>query len=74
MDNEMRILMLEDVNTDAELIERELRHANISFVIERVQSREEFLRQLKGFCPDIVLADYTLPEFSGMEALELLKV
>ena len=73
MDNETKILMLEDLVTDAQLIQRELRQASIKFVSERVESKEGFLKALVTFQPDIVLSDYSLPQFSGLDALRLLK-
>ncbi len=71
MDKEIRILMLEDVATDAELAERELRTANIPYSIKRVETRDDFVKGLEEFTPDIILADYTLPSFDGMAALSI---
>lgn len=67
----LRILILEDVATDAELVKRELRNAGIVFTSRRVDKRDDFLKQLEGFSPDIILSDYTMPQFNGMEALAL---
>ena len=73
MDHQTRILILEDVATDAELIQRELQKANISFTSQRVETRDDFSKALVEFDPDIILSDYGLPQFSGLEALRLLK-
>ena len=73
MSDDLRILILEDVPTDAELVERELRRAGIAFVSERVDTRDAFLAELLEFAPDLVLSDYMMPKFNGMEALELVK-
>lgn len=73
MGKEFRILILEDVVADAELIEHELRKAAIEFVSKRVDTREAFLKELKDFVPDIILADFTLPLFDGISALEITK-
>jgi diguanylate cyclase (GGDEF)-like protein/PAS domain S-box-containing protein len=67
------ILILEDVVTDAELIERELSKAKIVFTSKRVDTREAFLQAIAKFQPNIVLSDYNLPQFNGLEALRLLK-
>jgi two-component system, cell cycle sensor histidine kinase and response regulator CckA len=67
----LRILILEDVPMDAELVEYELERARIPFSSRRVDSREEFLRELDDFGPDVILSDYTLPRFDGMTALSL---
>jgi two-component system cell cycle sensor histidine kinase/response regulator CckA len=67
----LRILILEDVPMDAELVEYELERARIPFISRRVDSREGFLRGLDEFRPDVILSDYTLPRFDGMTALSL---
>jgi two-component system cell cycle sensor histidine kinase/response regulator CckA len=73
MNRDTHILMVEDLATDAHLIERELRQASIDFVSKRVETKEAFLKALTEFQPDIVLSDYSLPQFSGLDALRLLK-
>src|ERR671914_706447 len=67
----LRILILEDVSMDAELVEYELERAGMPFVSRRVDSREGFLAELDAFHPDVILSDYTLPRFDGMAALSL---
>src|SRR5918997_1605023 len=67
----LRILILEDVPMDAELVEYELERARMPFVSRRVDSREGFLEELEAFQPDVILSDYTLPRFDGMTALSL---
>ena len=73
MNGKINILIVEDLVADAELIERELRKANIPFNSRRVDTKEGFLAALQYFEPTIVLSDYNLPQFSGPEALQLLK-
>jgi two-component system cell cycle sensor histidine kinase/response regulator CckA len=67
----LRILILEDVPMDAELVEYELARASIPFDARCVDTRDEFLRQIDEFQPDLILSDYTLPRFDGMTALSL---
>ena len=67
----LRILILEDVPMDAELVEYELGRAHIPFSARRVETQDEFLRELEEFRPDVILSDYTLPRFDGMTALSL---
>src|SRR5437868_13616479 len=71
--NGLRILLLEDNPEDAELIAFELRRANIHFSMRRVETRSAFLEALEEFAPNAIFADYSLPQFSAMEALELLE-
>jgi len=73
LNRELRILMLEDTPTDAELAVRELRNAGIAFTSLRVETRDAFTRALEEFHPDIVLSDYNLPDFNGMAALEIVQ-
>jgi PAS domain S-box-containing protein len=73
MDKELRILILEDVVTDAELMEHELRKRGIIFSSRCVQTKKAFLKELKDFTPDIILADYSLPQFDCISALEIAK-
>ena len=67
----LRILILEDVPMDAELVAYELERARVRFDARRVDTREAFLRELESFGPDVILSDYTLPRFDGMAALSL---
>ncbi|MDP2335071.1 MAG: PAS domain S-box protein [Bacteroidota bacterium] len=71
MDRELRILILEDDSTDAELMQRELRNAGITFSPMLVASRKEFIKGLDQFSPDLILADYKLPSFDGISALAI---
>jgi len=67
----IRILFVEDVKTDMELAIRELNKENVRFTSIRVETRVDFLDQLEAFRPDIVISDYSMPAFTGIEALEL---
>ena len=67
----LRILILEDVPMDAELVEYELARASIPFEARCVDTREDFVGALDDFRPDLILSDYTLPRFDGMAALRL---
>jgi len=70
---EIRLLILEDVATDAELMEAELRRAQLQFTSHRVADRESFQAAVHTFHPDLILADYLLPQFSAPEALGFLR-
>ena len=73
MDKVLRVLILEDHNSDAELLEHELCKKGIIFSSRRVQTKEDFLRELKVFAPDFILSDYKLPLFDGSSAISIAK-
>jgi len=70
---ELKVLILKDQNTDAELMERKLCKEGISFSSKRVETKEDFLRELKVFAPDFILSDYKLPLFDGSSAISIAK-
>ena len=73
MDSQLKILILEDVELDAELMEYEIRREGIDFVTRRVETEDGFLQELENFNPDVILVDHSLPHFDGITALEIVK-
>jgi diguanylate cyclase (GGDEF)-like protein/PAS domain S-box-containing protein len=71
MDKELRILLVEDVETDAELEVRELKRAGIRVSHQRVETEEGFRKALEGFKPHLIISDFSMPQFDGMWALSL---
>jgi len=71
MEKEIKILMLEDMEEDAGLIDEVLQAEKIVFSRVRVDTREEFTDALKKFRPDVVLSDHSLPSFNSIEALKI---
>lgn len=67
----IRVLHLEDAELDAELVRETLRVAGIDCEITVVQTRDDFVRHLFDAKWDVILADYSLPGFDGLEALKL---
>jgi DNA-binding NtrC family response regulator len=53
------------------LLGRELRRAGIAFNAQRVETREDFVRELETELPDVILSDHGLPQFDGFSALEI---
>ena len=71
MEEKLKVLILEDVPLDAELIEHELRRDDIKFIAHRVEEEIEYRRELEEFKPNIILADHSLPNFDGISALQI---
>lgn len=69
MKEELRILMLEDQEDDAGLIDHVLRKERIRFTRKRVDTRDGFVDALSSFNPDIIISDHALPQFNSIEAL-----
>lgn len=73
MSRKLDILLLEDVETDAELVLRELRKAGMNVCHRIVWAREEFESALATRLPDIILSDYSMPQFSALDALAIVR-
>jgi DNA-binding NtrC family response regulator len=67
-----RVLILEDDVWDAELAERLLRNAGLSFTAVVVEDEATFVEQL-DLRPDVVISDYSLPGFTGARALQIVQ-
>src|SRR5215470_17141463 len=71
MTSPLHVLHLEDNANDAELIQAALEGEGIVSDVTRVETRVDFLAALEQGGFDVVLADYTLPSFDGLSALNL---
>jgi len=69
----LKILHIEDIRSDAELIERTLKKSGIAFEKLLVDTKEEYIKALDEFHPDVILSDHSLPAFNSLEALKILK-
>jgi PAS domain S-box-containing protein len=69
----LKVLLVEDNPDDAALLERHLRKNGFAPAMTRVETASSMQESLDSSLPDIVLGDYNLPNFSGPEALQLLK-
>jgi diguanylate cyclase (GGDEF)-like protein len=65
----IRILMVEDLETDAELALHSLRRAGLTVLSERVDTEADLRRSLLAFAPAVILSDFDLPTFDGYGAL-----
>jgi signal transduction histidine kinase len=66
-------LLVEDNLADSELVLRELRRGGFEVTCDVVQTADDFRDRLRTGTPDIILADYNLGSWRGMEALEILR-
>src|SRR6186713_610444 len=71
MEKVLRILVLEDMEEDMELIEFALQKAHLPFKTKRVDTREDFAQALKEKNTDVILSDHFFPKFNSLEALAL---
>ncbi|MEP6747361.1 MAG: response regulator [Bacteroidota bacterium] len=71
MKQPVKILIAEHDKHDLELLQYELSGAGIDYVCRVVQHEAEYIIALKNFIPDLILADYTFPGFSGQEAFRI---
>lgn len=71
MEQDLRLLILEDVPAEAELTVRALKTAGLDCDWRRVESETEFRAGLRELRPDVVLSDFSLPRFDGMSALAI---
>jgi len=72
-ENRLSALLVEDNLADSELVLRELQRGWLEVTSDVVQTAAEFRQKLQTTTPDVVLADYNLGDWRGMEALEILR-
>ena len=69
----LRILIIEDSEDDALLVMNHIKKGGYDIEYERVETAETMKAALKEKAWDIVLSDYKMPRFNGLEALTLLQ-
>jgi diguanylate cyclase (GGDEF)-like protein len=71
MNDQLQLVMVEDSDADAELVARNLAKAGLNVNIHRVQTEPDFVQALQKVVPDIILSDFSLPQFDGLRALDV---
>lgn len=71
MNDLIRILMVEDSVTDAELVIHMLVRDGLVLESRRVETRDRYLSELEEFRPHLILSDFSLPHFDGLSALKI---
>jgi len=70
----LRVLIVEDSEDDAELLRRELLRGGFELLLcDRVDTGPAMEAALRGKQWDLILSDYSMPRFGGLQALELMK-
>jgi PAS domain S-box-containing protein len=69
--NKVKILFAEDVPVHNIMAKEILRKEGLNFDFRLVDEKEAFIEALTEFKPDLVITDYMMPDFTGMEALLL---
>ena len=73
MDESLRVLLIEDSEDDAALVLRQLRQGGYEPIHQRVQTANDVTRALASQEWDIVISDYAMPQFSGLDALTIVR-
>lgn len=69
----IRVLIVEDSEVDTELLIGELKRGGYQPVHERVETIESMKRALRDHSWDMIISDYTMPQFRGTSALALVR-
>jgi PAS domain S-box-containing protein len=72
--NLLKILFVEDVPSDVDLAVLELRKEKLKFEYTTVCTRLDLIKALKEFNPDLIISDYMMPAFNGLQALKETKL
>lgn len=71
MSGQLKLVVAEDDDTDAMLIARNLARGGIKCEMHRVQTESDFVDALQDIKPDVIISDFSMPEFDGRRALEI---
>ncbi len=71
--NLLKILFIEDLPSDVDLAVLGLRKEKLKFDFTTVCTRVDLIKALEDFKPDIIISDYLMPSFNGLQALKVVK-
>lgn len=73
IEKNVHVLLVEDMETDAELISRQIHKVEGNYKVQVVQTLGDVEAAIAAFNPQIIISDYNLPTCSGMDVLELVR-
>ena len=73
MQKTLKVLIVEDSESDALLLVLALEQADYIVISERIETAQELHRALDTQIWDVVLADYSLPQFTAIDALKIVQ-
>jgi CheY-like chemotaxis protein len=71
MEHPLRLLIVDDEIPDAELTAQQIARGGLPCTWRRVETEAAFRAQLREFSPDLIISDFSLPQYDGLSALEL---
>jgi DNA-binding NarL/FixJ family response regulator len=69
----LRVLVLQNTQSEAELIRDQLDRSGLLAIVERVDCETSFVAAIEKFAPDVVVADHATGEFAALSALDILR-
>lgn len=72
MKKSIRLLIIEDSEDDAELLVRKVTKSGYKIKYTRVESEKEMKSALQQEAWDLIISDYSLPNFTGLSAINLI--
>lgn len=73
MVKKLKVLIVEDSDDDAQLILQELKNSGYLSNVKRVETSDDMKKALEIQKWDIIISDYSMPNFTGIEALEIFR-
>ena len=73
MKQPIKILMLEDSFSDAQIVIRSLQKRGLEFESKIISTKKEYIESIESYSPDIILSDHSMPQFNSLDALNILK-
>jgi DNA-binding NtrC family response regulator len=73
MEKHLKILLIEDNDNDAALLQHHLEREGFVVIPDRIDNGQDMQKRLKNHLYDLIICDFRLPKFSGEHALEIFK-